>query len=140
MKKKSEILLQILLLALCLLGEIGLMTFLAPCGVHEDGAYSTCHWAGQAMKLILMIMNALAVLALALPEQGMKRGLTVGIALGAVALFFTPGTTIRLCMMGTMRCNMIMLPGMRVLAAAILLASLPVVLLPEKKAGKDARA
>jgi hypothetical protein len=64
MKKQS--IPAVILLILSLVIAIGSQTFLSPC-VHDDGAFGSCHWAGQALlglgcALVTFIVGSIAVI------------------------------------------------------------------------------
>ena len=42
---------------------VGSVSFLGPC-VHEDGSFGPCHWAGQAMLGIGLLLAVLSLTAL----------------------------------------------------------------------------
>ena len=48
----------------------GSVSFLGPC-VHEDGSFGSCHWAGEAMLGIGLLLAALSLTAL-LVKDGLK--------------------------------------------------------------------
>ena len=123
MKKKTSRLPEALLALLSLIGLVGLFTFMAPCGMHDDGAWSSCHWAGQALKGLFCVMTAGALLACVLPASA-RAGAVLAMVPAAALAAVLPGTLISLCMMGSMRCNLIMKPAALVLGIIIAAAAL----------------
>ena len=111
------------LLGLCILGAVGMWTFLAPCGMH-DGAWSTCHWAGQALKGLFIVMGCCALLGCVLKDRKARAACCLCLVPCAALTALVPNTLIRLCMMSGMRCLSVMLPGARVLGCAIALVAL----------------
>ena len=130
----------ILLLLLSLVGAIGLKTFLAPCGMHEDQAWSACHWAGQCLWLLFCLLSMQSLVSLLWPNAGVRMGLACAEALTAIACVLTPGTLFSLCMMGTMRCNQIMKPAALVLGILISVLALLRLVLLCRTSRKETRA
>ncbi len=119
---KRERLFSAVRLALSLLLVIGIKSFLHAC-VHEDGSFGTCHWAGEAIFGVGVVLAALSALSLLL--SGDRAGLGVAAATMPAALlgFMLPGGLIPLCMMETMHCNAVMKPGVRLICAAVFILS-----------------
>ena len=99
---------------------VGSQTFLAPC-VHEDGSFGSCHWAGQMMLGLGILLCVLALCSLLARQPAGRAGLYLAQGLAGALGFLVPGTLIALCGMHSMRCRAIMQPGMRILCAATVL-------------------
>ncbi|MBO5639460.1 MAG: DUF4418 family protein [Oscillospiraceae bacterium] len=95
---------------------VGSVSFLGPC-VHEDGSFGACHWAGQAMLGIGLLLAVLSLAALLVKDGRLRAGILFAAAAAAVLGLFVPGTLIRLCGMATMRCRSVMRPAMMLLCA-----------------------
>jgi len=93
---------------------VGSVSFLGPC-VHEDGSFGACHWAGQAMLGIGLLLAVLSLAALLVKDGRLRAGILFAAAAAAVLGIFVPGTLIRLCGMATMRCRAVMRPAMMLL-------------------------
>ena len=119
MKKQTVPSLILLILAVCV--SVGSQTFLSPC-VHEDGSFGACHWAGQTLLGLGCVLAVLAVLSLCVKRA--RFGSLLGALPVCVMGILTPGTLIDLCRMSTMRCRMLMQPGMIILFSAALLCAL----------------
>lgn len=104
----------LILLFLSVLIAVGSVSFLGPC-VHEDGSFGTCHWAGQAMLGIGLLLSLQSLVALLCRDNRIRIGLYLSSLMTAVLGFFTPGTLISLCRMSTMRCRSVMRPAMLIL-------------------------
>ena len=102
---------------------VGSVSFLGPC-VHEDGSFGPCHWAGQAMLGIGLLLAVLSLTALLAKDGRLRAGLLFAAAAAAVLGIFVPGTLIGLCGMATMRCRAVMRPGSIVCAVLMILVSL----------------
>ena len=94
----------------------GSVSFLGPC-VHEDGSFGACHWAGQAMLGIGLLLAVLSLTALLVKDGRLRAGILFAAAAAAVLGIFVPGTLINLCGMATMRCRAVMRPAMTLLCA-----------------------
>lgn len=114
MKKK---LFSPLIFVLALAVAVGSQTFLSPC-VHEDGSFGSCHWAGQALLGVGLLLAALALLS------WVRTDVYLAILPAALLGCLTPGTLIPLCKMSAMRCRAVMQPAMILLCAVIALLAL----------------
>ena len=104
-----------LILLFSVLAAVGVKTFLGPC-VHEDGTFGPCHWAGQALLGISLLMSAQSIAVLAAHKNSqLSRGLFLAMALTSVLGMLIPGPVISLCGMATMRCRSLMRPAMTIL-------------------------
>lgn len=104
-----------LILLFSVLAAVGVKTFLGPC-VHEDGTFGPCHWAGQALLGISLLMSAQSIAVLAAYKNSqLSRGLFLAMALTSVLGMLVPGPVISLCGMATMRCRSLMRPAMTIL-------------------------
>ena len=118
-KKKSRTIVDLLVLIAGIVMTAGAATFLKPCGPQEDGSWMVCHWAGQAVLGVSVLICVLSLLCLILPDAKVKIGLSLSI-IGAAALnALLPGYLIGTCMMESMRCNAVMKPGVMIISAVI---------------------
>ena len=102
---------------------VGSVSFLGPC-VHEDGSFGSCHWAGQAMLGIGLLLAVLSLAALLVKDCRLRAGILFAAAAAAVLGIFVPGTLINLCGMATMRCRAVMRPAMTLLCVLTAVSSL----------------
>ena len=136
MKKHSTIPAVIIALS-ALTAAAGSQSFLRPC-VHEDGSFGACHWAGQALFGLALLMGAEAVIAAAWKNESIRKGLYIAMVLTAVLGILVPGTLIGLCGMATMRCRALMRPAMTILFAVMGIASAAGIYLSgERTAGRQ---
>ena len=110
-------------LALSAVTAAGSVSFLGPC-VHEDGSFGSCHWAGQAMLGIGLLLVILSIAGLLVKDGRVRAGILFAAAAAAVLGIFVPGTLINLCGMATMRCRAVMRPAMTLLCALTAASSL----------------
>lgn len=101
----------------------GILTFAAPCGVHDDGSVSSCFWAGRAVLGVGIVLLILSVVRIFELDEGERRGLDLGAALIGVLAACLPGVLIDPCMMQSMRCQAIMRPFCMVVGIAIALVA-----------------
>ena len=114
----------------------GSVSFLGPC-VHEDGSFGACHWAGQAMLGIGLLLAALSLTALLVKDGRLRAGMLFAAAAAAILGIFVPGTLIHLCGMATMRCRAVMRPAMTLLCALTALSCLTGGIAAYRKAGSE---
>ena len=104
-----------------------------PCGVHDDGGFSSCHWAGQAIFGIGIALIVIGILHLAMSRPAGKTGLSLAVIPLALLAAFLPKNLISLCMMADMRCNAIMRPAVLVLGILTALLALADVFYQNRK-------
>ena len=123
-------------LALSSVTAAGSVSFLGPC-VHEDGSFAACHWAGQAMLGIGLLLAVLSLTALLVKDGRVRAGILFAAAAAAVLGIFVPGTLINLCGMATMRCRAVMRPAMTLLCVLTAVSSLAGGIAAYRKAGSE---
>ena len=128
----------VIVLVLSLVIAIGSISFLSPC-VHDDGTFGACHWAGQALFGLGLLLSVEALAALAVKESGIKAGLMLSALFCAILGFLIPGLIIDLCHMATMRCRAVMQPAMRILCLLIAVSALAGAVLENRKAKHEGR-
>ena len=114
----------------------GSVSFLGAC-IHEDGGFGACHWAGQALFGIGLLLMAESLFALLCGDSRIRQGIYGSMLLTAILGCLIPGTLIDLCHMATMRCRALMQPAMILLCAIIGMISLIGFFLERRKAGKQ---
>ena len=114
MKKNSIGITDILLLVINLIFLIGIRTFFEPCKLKDTGVWMSCHWAGQAITGMVVVMFIISILHLFLKNQKTKLGLSLSILPISVLTAVTPGLPIDLCGLDSMRCNSIMRPAVMI--------------------------
>ena len=123
-------------LVLSAVTAVGSVSFLGPC-VHEDGSFGACHWAGQAMLGIGLLLAVLSLTALLVKDGRVRAGILFAAAAAAVLGIFVPGTLINLCGMATMRCRAVMRPAMTLLCVMTAVSSLAGGIAAYRKAGSE---
>ena len=111
---------------------IGSINFLSPC-IHDDGSFGTCHWAGQALFGLGILLAVQSLCALLITDSGIRLGLFLSMFFCAALTFLFPGILIDLCHMTTMRCRALMQPAIRILSILIALSALAGFLLEHKR-------
>ncbi|MFR6111231.1 MAG: DUF4418 family protein [Dialister invisus] len=113
-----------ILLVLSLLFIIGEQTVAGPCPVMPDGRFMVCHWAGQAVLGVGIVLVVLSLLHLAFKNDGMKLGLDLAVIADAVLLLMIPNRLIHLCMKNHMQCHTVMEPFVLVMGVLMIAAAL----------------
>ena len=113
-----------ILLVLSLLFIIGEQTVAGPCPVMLDGRFMVCHWAGQAVLGVGIVLVVLSLLHLAFKNDGMKLGLDLAVIANAVLLLMIPNRLIPLCIKNHMRCHTVMEPFVLVMGVLMIAAAL----------------
>lgn len=111
-----------ILLILSLLFVIGEQTVAGPCPVMPHGRFMVCHWAGQAVLGVGIVLVVLSLLHLAFKNDGMKLGLDLAVIANAVLLLMIPNRLIHLCMKNHMRCHTVMEPFVLVMGVLMIAA------------------
>lgn len=140
MKKYHRI--QIVLVAVQLvfafLLMIGEKTFLRPCGTRPDGTFMTCHWAGESVYVLSILLFFGAMLMLIIRKQEVYAALEGMVILICLLMKHIPGGFIPLCMKKDMRCWAVMRSGVGLLCALVILLAIVVEILvwrTKKEAG-----
>ena len=113
-----------ILLVLSLLFVIGEQTVAGPCPVMPDGRFMVCHWAGQAVLGVGIVLVVLSLLHLAFKNDGMKLGLDLAVIADAVLLLMIPNRLIHLCMKNHMQCHTVMEPFVLIMGVLMIAAAL----------------
>lgn len=98
---------------------VGVGSFFAPCGVHDDGSFGSCHWAGQAVIAAGIVLLALSIIHMIAKTGKSKAYVSICIAALAIMTAIIPGTFINLCKMPSMRCLSVMRPSVLIIALVI---------------------
>lgn len=109
-KDRAEPIVGILLSALSLLLVVGLLTFAAPCGSHDDGSVGTCVWAARATMGVGAAIFVLAFVRIFERDEGERRGLSLACACLGILAALVPGLLIDLCTSASMVCQATMRP------------------------------
>ena len=123
----------ILLLVIGVVFVIGMFTAFGPCGPKDDGTWMSCHWAGQAVKGISVVLLVMAVIHAVLPNAQAKMGVAISEIPVAVLAAVIPGTVIDMCMMQDMTCWAVMRPAVIVMALLTIVAAVIDVLMQRKR-------
>ena len=140
MKKYHRI--QIVLVAVQLMFAfllmIGEKTFLRPCSARPDGTFMTCHWAGESVYVLSILLFFGAMLMLIIRKQEVYAALEGMVILICLLMKHIPGGFIPLCMKKDMRCWAVMRPGVGLLCDLVILLAIVVEILvwrTKKEAG-----
>lgn len=134
MKKRISVL-NIIILIVSIVFLAGTLSFLKPCGPKEDGSFMSCHWAGQTLVGIAVVLIVMAILLLLLPAAESKMGTALAMIPVGILAAVIPGGLIHLCMMETMRCHAVMKPGARCFGIIIAVLAVISAVMSARKAG-----
>ena len=135
MKNKSLIT-GIVFLALTLILAVGVFTVFGACEPLEDGGWMTCHWAGEAVKGVAIVLAVIAVIRLLVKDGKIKAGLSLAAVPTAVLAAIIPGHLINICGMASMRCHTHFQPAALVLGILIAVTALIDILINLKSASR----
>ncbi len=93
-----------LALVLSLLYAIGIRRWFAVCPLMTE-TVMPCHWAGEMLKAISVLLLVLCALHLPIPDAKIKIGMDIALIGLALLGMFVPGTVIRICGGETMACK-----------------------------------
>ena len=116
---KASPLVGIFLTALSVLLIAGILSFAAPCGIHDGGSVGSCLWAARAVLGVGVVLLVLSVVRIFERDEGERRGLSLAAALLGVLVACMPGVAIELCAEQAMRCHAVMRPFAMCVGAAI---------------------
>ena len=123
----------VIIIILALVAAVGSRTFLGPC-VHEDGTFGPCHYAGQAVFGLALVMAAEGAAAAAWNNIAVRRGVFLSLLITGILGILTPGTQFTLCTMAAMRCRAVMRPSMMILFSLMCVtAAVGVILTGERR-------
>lgn len=114
---------------------IGLRLWFPVCNAMEDKIMS-CHWAGEALWAVSILLLILAVLHVFLPDRGIKTGIDLSIIMISIFAMRVPGGIINICKDDSMHCHKTLL-WTCVFGAVISILSLLDVIFWASKASKE---
>lgn len=109
----------IILTILSLLLTVGVMLIFPACGAKDDGTFMLCHWAGQAVFGMGIVLTVISVIVLIFGDGRAAAGASLSTFALAVLTALTPELLIPLCKMPTMQCHTAMRPAVIVISALI---------------------
>ena len=121
---KAAPLVGIVLTALSAVLMVGILSFAASCGVHDDGTTGPCLWAARAVVGVDAVLLVLSIVRIFERDEGERRGLSLGAGLLGGLVAVLPGLLIDLCAAPTMRCHAVMRPFCVCMGAAIAVVGL----------------
>lgn len=98
---------------------IGVKTFASACPAMPNGRFMMCHWAGEVVFGLGVLLLILSIIHFISKKTEMKQGISIAIFLNSIFTMLVPGNIVHLCMKTTMRCHMVMKPFVMVVAGII---------------------
>lgn len=95
---------EILLLAASVIFAIGIRYWFPVCMSMGDG-YMNCHWAGEILKAMSILIAALSLIHVFIPDIRVKTGMNIALAGIWIMIPFIPGKIIPICGNDMMRCR-----------------------------------
>ncbi len=114
---------ELLLFALSLIFVIGIRSWFDVCPVMSEKMMS-CHWAGEMLKVITVLILVLAALHMTVPGEGTKIGMDISMIGICLMTAFVPGRIISICQNADMACRRVTQPWTIILCVALALLSL----------------
>ena len=115
----------LLLIAAACLFAVGIRLWFPVCGGMEGSTVTmSCHWAGEALKAVSILLAALCVVHLLTPDGKMKAGMDVALAGLSVLAMLLPGNVISICAGAEMACRAKTMAASIACGAALLVLAL----------------
>ena len=112
----------ILMLVASIILLAGINSWFKVCEPEGDMVMS-CHWAGEVLKALAVLVTILAVIHLIVFDGRIKCGLDIAFIGLGVLLMRIPGGVISLCKMDTMHCRQMTKLWVIILAIVIIIAA-----------------
>lgn len=109
------------LLLLSILLAAGITWLFPVCGPKEDGSWMRCHWSGQTIFGIGIVLAALAIAYLLIPSRSVRAGLSLSvIPIGLLNLAVLNGL-IGLCGKAEMQCRAVTQPAVTIISVILVI-------------------
>ena len=95
---------ELLFVAIAIVYMIGIRGWFKVCEPMGD-SFMSCHWAGEALKAISVLMLVLGLVHVFLPDAKLKLGMDIAFVGVLVLTLIIPGNVINLCKMEDMKCR-----------------------------------
>ncbi|MBO6047280.1 MAG: DUF4418 family protein [Erysipelotrichaceae bacterium] len=122
----------LLLVVISLAFAFGIRFLFPVCAIMGEDIMA-CHWAGEVLKVISLIMVVLSLIHLVVPQQT-KSGIDLAMVAFGGLMITVPGTIINICMMPDMHCHMTKTAMMILGIIVILTAAADIVINMQQKA------
>lgn len=101
---------ELLLTVLSVLFMIGIRFWFPVCEVNGE-SIMPCHWAGEVMKAVSILILVLSILHIIIPNYEIKLGMDISLAGLFILAVNIPGNIISLCKNADMACQKAMRPA-----------------------------
>lgn len=108
---------ELLMLIAAAVFTIGIRSWFSVCEVGE--MVMSCHWAGEVLKALSLILLVLAVIHIVMPDLKMMIGMDVAYIFICLVAAFIPGSIISLCGNLEMQCQTAARPWSLILSIAL---------------------
>lgn len=113
----------ILLVLVSVVYALGIRIWFPVCAAKEDAVMS-CHYAGEVLKALSVLLAILSAAHLVSPDGRVKLGIDIALGGLAVLAMNVPGGIIPICAMGGMACRAKALPGTLICGAVFVILAL----------------
>ena len=117
---------------------LGVVTVFRACAAGEDGMWMSCHHAQTNVFYTGIVITALSAAALFIKNSKLKLTVQIIAIIAAAAAMLIPGVIVRLCMMDTMRCHILMRPFV-ILISLLYIVSVIINIVISCRAGKNGK-
>jgi len=100
---------------------VGIRTWFSVCPVTSEMTMS-CHWAGETLKAISLVLLAVSLIHMFIPDEKIKIGVDAASLCLLIMTAFTPGKVISLCQHAEMSCRSNAQPWTIVISAVMIIA------------------
>jgi hypothetical protein len=124
---------------------LGLLIALSPqflfkvCTTH-GGTFPLCHWTARAELGMGMLIAALGICFIVFNDPKTQLGLTIGIFLTSIMVIGIPHALIGGCKSNEMACRKVAFPAITIVGIILLVYSIILIVLSERKISHNARA
>ena len=95
----------VVVFVICAVFTVGIFTWFAPCAPMAEGMYMVCHWAGNAIASLAILLTVISAVHILLSDGKMKLGVDICILSIAITAAIIPGNVISLCAHSSAHCT-----------------------------------
>ena len=104
------------------------------CAPMEDGSFMKCHWTGEGVFYVGIVMILMSVIHFLIKSEAVKLGISIASVLVGLYAILLPTHIIGTCKMHTMACNTSTKPVVLLVSSIYVLVNLVYIFLFRKKA------
>lgn len=123
-----------ILISVCYL--LGIHKWFSVCPVMGESVMA-CHWAGEVLKAIALLVLIISVVHTCLPDEKIKIGVDIALVGLYIMTIFVPGRIVHICSDSMMHCRKATQPWTIVFCIVLLLVALADIVFYCSKLAKD---